>query len=60
MAVPVAAWDEEHRNRTDARNEKGIMVSTADHSPEPEPMFFARSGKRLDDFDGAIGRRIGV
>src|SRR5207253_8134472 len=60
MAVTMAAGNEEHAGRGDARNEKGIVVGTADHFEKREPMLATRIGEDHAHFGSAIRWRIGV
>src|SRR5260370_26407752 len=45
MAVTIPAGDEEHPRRSDPRNEKGIVISPADHLEKGKSMLAAGIGE---------------
>src|SRR3981081_3741980 len=60
MAVPVAARNEQHRNRRDACDEKRVMISAANHGKKVQLMLAACLRKSFDYRGITLGRRVGV
>src|SRR5579863_2205848 len=60
MTVSVAARNEQHRHRSDARHEKRIVIGAADHRKKAKTVLAARFGKGFDDFGSAPGGSVGV
>src|SRR5437762_14007638 len=60
MAVTVPARNKKHPGRRDRRNEKGIVVSPADHFEKWESMLAAGIRERRTHFRSATRPRIRI
>src|SRR5216683_1852884 len=60
MAVTIAAGNEEHPRRCDPRNEKGIVVSPANHFEKLKSVPAAGIGERFAHVGSTMRRRIRV
>ena len=60
VAVSVAAGDEQHRDRSDACDEKRVMISTTDHRKKVQLVLTARVRKRFDYCGSTVCGRVGV
>src|ERR1700730_17875634 len=60
VAVSVAAGDEQHRNRGDARDEKRVMISATDHRDGVQSVLTAGLRKCFDYGGSAVRGRVGV
>jgi len=60
VAVSVAAGDEQHRNRSDARDEKRVVIRATDHGKNVYRVLAARLRKGFDNRGCAVRRRVGI
>src|ERR1022692_313969 len=60
VAVAVAAWDEQHRDRSDACYKQRVMISTADHGKKVQFVLTARLRNCFDECGGTVRRSVGV